>query len=285
MNGDAVALKEMGEEFVQQALPKLAGPILEMVRDSNPEAYAAAVLPHFVEALKGSELVSSFNGLVDILNEAPPKWLTENQKTMWTEERLQRVMGLAGRMGQWFNAQQAKAGELPKANGALPKGAEKPNELDEARKEVETAHWATNIDPKINTHADSTFQNLFAPYAKRLKLDAGAISDLKESFVKGVVKKSVSNPVYASQMQRYNSQRKPDPNTVSQFRQSGVQQACQVGDGFAGQSAIQVVPEWRGQTSGGTGWSKASSGRPERACGQPEAFKYRPPQYPDRLDA
>ena len=217
-SGDANALKEMGDEFVQQALPKLAGPILEMVRDTNPEAYAAAVLPHFVEALKSSELVSSFNGLVDILNEAPPKWLTENQKTMWTEERLQRVMGLAGRMGQWFNAQQAKAGELPKQQAGMPKGAaEKPSELDTLRKEQETQHWNNNIQPNLDKHAESQFSKLFAPYAKRLKLDGNATADLKQSFIQGVVKKSVANPVYASQLQRYHSQRKPDPGTVSNF--------------------------------------------------------------------
>ena len=217
-SGDATALKEMGDEFVQTALPKLAGPILEMVRDSNPEAYAAAVLPHFVEALKSSELVSSFNGLVDVLNETPPKWLTENQKSQWTEERLGKVMGLAGRMGQWFNAQQAKAGELPKQQGGMPKSAgEKPSELDTLRKEQETQHWNTAIQPNLDKHAESTFSKLFAPYAKRLKLDGNATSDLKQSFIQGVVKKSVGNPVYASQMQRYHSQRKPDANTVSNF--------------------------------------------------------------------
>lgn len=217
-SGDAAALKEMGEEFVQTALPKLAGPILEMVRDSNPEAYAAAVLPHFVEALKGSELVNSFNGLVDVLNEAPPKWLTPDQKSQWTEDRISRVMGLAGRMGQWFNAQQAKAGELPKQQAGMPKSAgEKPSELDILRKEQETQHWNTAIQPNLDKHADSTFSKLFAPYAKRLKLDANATADLKQGFIQGVVKKSVANPVYASQMARYHSQRKPDAGTVSNF--------------------------------------------------------------------
>ncbi len=217
-SGDASALKEMGEEFVQQALPKLAGPILEMVRDSNPDAYAAAVLPHFVEALKNSELVSSFNGLVDVLNEAPPSWLTADQKVQWTQDRLQRVMGLAGKMGNWFNAQQAKAGELPKQT-ALPstKAGTQPSELDTLRKEQETQHWSTNIDPKLNQHADTKFDEQFRPYAKRLHLDKAATFDLKAAFVQGIIKKATANPAYVSQIQRYHQQKRPDAGTVVNF--------------------------------------------------------------------
>src|SRR5271170_7095467 len=144
LSGDAAALENFDDEM-KAGIVKMTPAILDMARNMNPEGYAAAVLPHFVEALKGSELVSSFNGLVDVLNEAPPKWLTPDQKSQWTEDRINRVMGLAGKMGQWFNAQQAKAGELPKANGQGSKPGDKPSELDTLRKEQETQHWNTNI--------------------------------------------------------------------------------------------------------------------------------------------
>lgn len=222
-SGDAGALKEMGEEFMQQALPKLAGPILDMVRDTNPEAYSAAVLPHLVGALLATSqepggLINSFNGLVDVLNEAPPKWLTPDQKTQWTEDRINRVMGLAGKMGQWFNAQQAKAGELPKTNGQNPvKPSDKPSELDTLRKEQETQHWNTNITPKLDQHADSRFSEQFRAYDKRLRLDANAKADLKSAFIQGIIKKANANSVYASQIKRYHSQSKPDANTVLNF--------------------------------------------------------------------
>ena len=190
-----------------------------MVRESNPEAYNQAVLPHFVEALRSSELVSNYNGLVDVLNEAPPKWLTENQKSEWTNDRLQRVMGLAKNMGAWLNAQQAKAGEPLKA-GALPNGQAKtaaPSELETLRKEQETQHWNANITPKLDQHADKKFDELYRPYAKRLGLGKEQIADVKQAWVSGVSKKAAANPVYASQIKRYHSQSKPDANTVLNF--------------------------------------------------------------------
>src|ERR1700679_2521918 len=128
--GDASALESFDDEM-KAGIVKMTPAILDMARNLNPEGYAAAVLPHFVEALKSSELVSSFNGLVDVLNEAPPKWLTPDQKSQWTEDRISRVMGLAGKMGQWFNLQQQKAGELPKTNRTTPaKPGEKPSEVE-----------------------------------------------------------------------------------------------------------------------------------------------------------
>lgn len=220
--GNAEALKEMGDEFISQALPKLAGPILEMVRESNPDAYAAAVLPHFVEALKSSELVSSFNGLVDVLNQAPPSWLTPDQKTAWTQDKIQQITGLAGKMGAWFNAQQAKAGELPKNNGQITGKSQgnptrEATELETLRKEQQTQHWNNNIKPGLDKHAEMRFSEQFRAYAKRLKLDAAATNDLKENFIKGVVGKASQNKAYTDQIGRYRAQKNPDPNTVLNF--------------------------------------------------------------------
>ncbi len=224
-SGDAEALKEMGDEFVQQALPKLAGPILDMVRESNPEAYNAAVLPHFVEALRGSELVANFNGLVDVLNEAPPGWLTADQKAQWTEDRLKRVMDKAAKMGGWFNAQQAKAGELPKTNGnGRVTPTKEASELETLRSEGEKLHWSTNITPKLDAHADTRFTELFKPYARRLNLGKEQMDDLKSAFIghgpregrpgTGVIGKAMANKTYADQINRYHQQKRADPSAV-----------------------------------------------------------------------
>ena len=218
-SGDAEVLNEF-DDTMKAGIVKMTPAILDMARQSDPEGYAAAVLPHFVEALRGSPLVQDFNGLIDVLNEAPPKWLTENQKSQWTEDRLQRVMGLAGKMGSWFNAQEKKVGDAklgaPGAKaGAKPGDA--PSELDTLRKEQQAQHWNTNIQPQVDAHAEKKFDEMFKPYDKRLRLDKSARDSLKQSFIQGVVKKAVANPVYKSQMSRYNSKRNPDPRTVTNF--------------------------------------------------------------------
>ncbi len=213
--GDPRALDALGDGF-SEGLAKLTPTILDRVRESNPEAYAAAVLPHFVEALKESELVQNFNGMVDVLNEAPPTWLSEDQKAQWINDRLNRVVALAGKMGAWFNAQAQKAIPLSEKRQVDPS-----KDLNDERAQFETerqkAHWENNIQPGLDRHANQKFQELFQPYAKRLRLDSGAISSLKQSFVQGVVQSASGNKAYMDQISRYWSQKSPDPKTVVNF--------------------------------------------------------------------
>jgi len=203
------------DDSMKSGIVKMTPAILDMARTMDPEGYARAVLPHFVEALKGSPLVADFNGLVDVLNEAPPKWLTENQKAQWTEDRLQRVVSYAGKMGAWFNAQQQKAGELPKQGVQPANGASKADsELETLRKEQQAQHWRSNIQPEMDKHAISKFEELFRPFDKRLRLDQPTKQALLNEFAKRVSTKAASNPVYKSQIQRFLGMKNPDAKSV-----------------------------------------------------------------------
>ena len=217
--GDPSALETLGEDF-NEGLAKLTPTILDRIREFNPEAYSAAVLPHFVEALRSSDLVANHNAIVDILNEKPPAWLPEERKQAWMDDRNQRLMQRVGANSAWLNAQVTKAGELPKAGTAKPgeKGkTPEQTQLETYAKAEEQQHWNTNITPKLDQHADKKFDEAFRPYAKRLRLDKNAIGDLKAAFVSGVTRKSVANPAYKSQIDRYHGQKKPDANTVLNF--------------------------------------------------------------------
>lgn len=211
--GNPAALENFSDEM-KVGIAKLTPAILDMVRGLDPDAYSKAVLPHFVEALKGSPLVSDFNGLVDVLNEGPPKWLTDSQKQAWSAERLEKIVSYADRMARWFNGQMEKAGSL-KAVDAKPNGVA--DERARFEQEKQTAHWTTNINPGLDKHADSRFQELFRPYAKRLRLDTAAISALKQSFIDGVTNKAKSNKPYMDQIKRYHGQKNPNPSTVLNF--------------------------------------------------------------------
>lgn len=228
LSGNAEALTEMGEEFTSQALPKLAGPILDMVKESNPEAYASAILPHLVDALRSSDLVSSFNAMVDTLNEKPPAWLPEANKAEWTREHMAKLVQQATRMGQWFNAQEEKAKGVSRGTPQNP-GASRTSgqpkiedERAEFEKEKQAHHWRTNIQPGLDRHASKTFDDLFRPYEKRLKLNDASKADLRAAFLGGkdrggVIGAALKNPVYMSQLKRYQAQQNPDANTVLNF--------------------------------------------------------------------
>lgn len=219
-SGDPKALESLGEDF-NEGLAKLTPSILERIQQSNPEAYAAAILPHFVRALASSELVQNFNGLVDVLNEAPPSWLTAEQKAAWTADQQRKVIALAGNMGNWLNAQAAKARELPNNGTAKPNGGGKKDGLSEREaaftKREQEQHWNTNIAPKLDEYAATAFGKLFAPYAKRLGLDAPTANALKMEFSRRVASAAAKDAAYIGQIGRYRSMRNPDPATVLNF--------------------------------------------------------------------
>jgi hypothetical protein len=222
--GDPRALEALGEDF-NEGLAKLAPSILDRVRDSDPEAYAAAVLPHFVQALASSELVSNFNGLVDVLNQAPPQWLTAEQKTAWAGDQQQKVIALAGNMGKWLNAQAVNAAKLAKpGEGGDKTGTRRTSGKDslsdreaQFNKREQETHWNTNIAPKLDQHASTKFSELFRPYAKRLNLDAPTANALKLEFSKRVAQTAVKDPAFIGQIKRYRGMRNPDPATVLNF--------------------------------------------------------------------
>ncbi len=218
---------EQFDDRMKVGIVKMTPAILDMAREMDSDAYSAAVLPHFVEALRNSELVRDFNGLVDVFNEAAPKWLTEGQKAQWQEDKMTRVTGLVAQMSKWFNAQAAKAGELkqvvPGKQGAKTEQTPEQTRIAELEKNERDAHWNTQITPNLDKHANAKFDEVFRPYAKRLNLDKGTAQALRSEFASRVSKMAAKpladgkqNP-YIQQIARYRQQGKPDPNTVLNF--------------------------------------------------------------------
>ena len=214
-SGDPKVLDLFGEEF-NEGLGKLAPAILDRIQQANPQAYNAAVLPQFVNALRSSPLVAAQNALAQVLEEQPPRWLTENQKAEWINDKLTRAVQHNNAMADWLNQQAnaAKDAKLPPANN----GRQAPASLDQERQQFEAQqrdfHWKTNIAPQLDQHASKTFDQLFRPYNIRLKLDAPAQERLKQDFVSRVVEKAAQNRQYMAQIGRYRQQRTPDANAV-----------------------------------------------------------------------
>jgi hypothetical protein len=215
--GDPRALESLGDEF-NDGLAKLAPSILDRIKGSDPEAYANAVLPHFVDALSKSDLVQNFNGLVDVLNEQPPNWLTDQQKQAWGKDQMQKVISLAANMGKWFSAQAEKVKGSPQVTqNGKPKADPVAQREAEFNRREQDHHWNTSIAPNLDQHAAQTFSKLFAPFAKRLNLDAPTANALKMEFSKRVASEAAKDKAYMGQIGRYRSMRNPDPATVTNF--------------------------------------------------------------------
>lgn len=218
--GDPKAFDELGPDFAE-GLAKLAPAYLERVAQSNPEAFEAAIMPHLVSKLAGSPMISDFNHAVDALKEAPPSWLTPDQKTHWAADRMQRVVAHVAKMAEWFNGLGDKAGEV------------KPGTVDKAKTEFEAertkfeqekqeAHWNTNIKPAASQYENAKFEELFKPYNLRLKLDAGAKQDLMQAFKGALNRAGSADQDYLRQMKIYRGQKNPDPAAVTNFVKNAI---------------------------------------------------------------
>lgn len=264
--GDPLALESLGEEF-NAGLAKLTPTILARIQAADPEAYSAAVLPHFVDALSKSDLVRDFNSIVDTLNRQPPSYLTPEQKTQWVQEQLQGVYGAVGKMAAWFNAQQqaAQGKGVQNANGNGPRQAADPTRSSEPsiEEQRQTLHWDTKIKPEAAKLESARFNELLKPIAHRLQLNdrqkAAAYADF-QSRISSAMK---ADPDYMRAIQNYRRQSNPDPAKVLNLIKTRLA-------GKAIQTAFDELSEDRGWTNFLRGKSNGSA---QPAARQPQGAR------------
>lgn len=204
-NGDPRAFDALGEDF-NKGLAKLAPAYLDRIQKADPAAYEAAILPHFVSTLANSDLVKEYNALVDVLN-------TQGDPRFDDKTKMQFAISQLAKMGGWLNGLAGKAGELK------PQQTSGRDELEQQRTEIENErqkmHWDANIKPAAAQHENQTFNTLFEPYQKRLRLDEGAKNDLMQAFKRELNRIGSADQAYMRQMAIFRGQKNPDPTSVA----------------------------------------------------------------------
>ena len=212
--GNAEALKAFGPEF-DAGLAKLAPAILQRILSADPGAHEAIMLPEHVKFLAGSDLVKEYNALIDVLN-------TQNDPRFDEKTKMQFAIAQLAKMGTWLNGLQSKAGEVKLA----PNAGAQPNDLTTRQtaleKQEQEFHWTTKIQPTAAAHENKTFETLFDPYQKRLRLDSAAKQDLMQAFKAGLNKAGGADKDYMRQMGIYRNQKNPDPATVQNYVKNAI---------------------------------------------------------------
>src|SRR5208283_5463399 len=224
---DAIAQGDLSQldDDQRQGMTRMAPKILDMLAESDADGYVKAVLPHFVDALRGSELYSAYGQLVDVLSQKPPLWMKPEQKADWTNDRLSAVIQHATTMGQWFKAQEDRAKEIGGDGKAKPgMDGETQAKPESQGGTANPQFWKDNVYPETNAHAEKTFTDELRPWADKLAKAGFRLSDGKKQalageLMQGVIAEANKNQDYKSQMARYNRQRSPDKSSVvSLFR-------------------------------------------------------------------
>jgi hypothetical protein len=208
--GDPKALESLGPDF-DPGLAKLTPTILDRVMKADPEAYSAAILPHLMAGLLSSPMVGDLNGMIDVLQAAH----------LDDAGKLKAITQLLGRVGQWFEINQKKAGEL-KAQPVDKQRTEFEQQRSQFEQEKQVAHWNNNIKPSVARFESQKLEELFRPYAGRLKLDAAGKADLFATFQAKMKAAGEADADYMKQMEIYRKMKNPDPAKVINFVKTAI---------------------------------------------------------------
>lgn len=269
---DAIAQGDVNALSEDQAagIIRMAPQILDRLAETDAESYTAAVLPHFVEALKSSELATSFNGLVDALAEKAPAWLRPEQKAEWINDRLGRVLTHAENMSKWFQAQDNRVKELGKDGGQQrPRlDGQQQGEKPQPGQTANPQFWKESVYPETNAHAEQSFDKELRPWAEKLAKAGFRLSDAKKQalaseFVNGVIAEAMKNQDYKDQMGRYNRQRTPDGASVkSLFKSEFNKHAGRVLENLIKRDYGQVLDKRTAPKGNGNGNSQKPNAAP-----------------------
>lgn len=211
--GDIAALSEEQQDGVLRMAPS----IIDHLADTNPDAYAALLTPHFWQAIEASPLAQYYSGMVDVLNEKPPAWLTPEQVPKWTLEHVGRITAMARGMGQWFTDLKNKAEGGKQDGKQSPFGSRQ--ESQDKSTQSNQQFWQQSVYPQTNAHAEQVFTQELRPWMEKLAKAGIRLSDAKKQalaseMVQAVTALAARNQSYAAQMKRFNSQRSPDAASV-----------------------------------------------------------------------
>jgi len=249
---DAIAQGDISTlpEEQQDGVLRMAPSILDHLADSNPDAYAELLTPHFWQAIEASPLAQYYSGMVDVLNEKPPEWLPKEHLPQWTLDHVNRITQMAKGMGQWFTDLKAKADGTPeKGKTEATATTGKTQQSGPANPEF----WERSIRPQANVHAEETFNKELRPWAEKLAKSGIRLSQAKKEALAHELVRNVTGLAmkrkptgelsdYAKQMKRFEGQRSPDAASVlSTFRSEFNRHAKTVLDGLIRRDYGQIL--------------------------------------------
>lgn len=208
LSGDPKAFEGITPEF-DAGMAKLAPQYLDRVAKSDPAAFESAILPHVANMLGNNDALKQFNYLVDIFD---GKYGQLDGQTLYA-----RTIECLSKMGKSFNELGQKAVEARTPASIDPKISQVDQRSAALDQREQKMHWDTKIEPKVQAHEKSTFDKLFDPYQKRLKLGDAQKAGAFKAFHQGIITAAQGDQDFQRQYKLYKSQKSPDAAAVANF--------------------------------------------------------------------
>jgi hypothetical protein len=196
--GDYTVIGELPENL-QKGFYQMLPDALNDLSEKDPQAFQAAVAPHFQAALAGTGMGDHLKKMYAAAGDNEP--LKELIKQQY----------------DWFQAQTQGAGKMPSGQKTVsPEVARLQAELN-TRRQADDNSFVQGVTESTNKYVGETFDKEAAVYLKQLNLTDAQKSDLAESFNVKLVDKLANDAAFQKQLGAYKSLKNRSPETVSNY--------------------------------------------------------------------
>ena len=204
--GDYSVIAELPESM-QKGFYQMLPDALAELSTKDPQAFDAAVAPHFRAALIGT-------GIEAMLKE------------QWSATEDPAAKGAINALWNWYQkAVQGGAAIPPGQKTASPEVQRLQAELN-SRREADDQSFIGGIAEKTNQYATESFSKNAEVYLKQLNLTDAQKSDLAESFNVKLVDKLAADTAFQKQLAAYKSLKNRNPETVNSYIRSKIDESA-----------------------------------------------------------
>jgi hypothetical protein len=197
-NADFTVISELPENL-QKGFYQMLPDALSDLQTKDPQAFEAAVAPHFKAALAetgmGDHLKKMYTAAGD--NE-PLKELIKQQY-------------------EWFQQQTQGAGKMPGGQKTVSPEVQSLRDQVAANNKEKDDAFVSAVTESTNKYVSEAFTKEAAVYLKQLSLTDAQKSDLMESFNAKLVDKLGSDAAFQKQLAAYKSLKSRNPETISNY--------------------------------------------------------------------
>lgn len=201
--GDYSVISELPENL-QKGFYQMLPDALNDLSERDPQAFQAAVAPHFQSALATTGM-------------------DEHLRTMYAKAGdNEELKALIKQQYDWFQQQTQGAGALPGGRKTVSPEVQRLQAELETRRKADDEAFVGSITDATNKYVGDAFEKEAAVYLKQLGLTDAQKSDLADSFNAKLVDKLGSDAAFQKQLGAYKSLRNRNPETITAYIRSKV---------------------------------------------------------------
>lgn len=185
-------------ESLQKGFYQMLPDALADLQTKDPQAFDAAVSPHFQAALLGTGMGDHLKKMYTAAGDNEP------------------LKELIKQQFDWFQQQTNGAGKMAGQKTVSPEVQRLQAELD-SRRQADDTSFVQGVTDTTNKHVGEVFDREAAVYLKQLNLTDAQKADLSESFNAKLVDKLGSDAAFQKQLGAYKSLKNRSPETINNY--------------------------------------------------------------------